>query len=53
MKPFTPVGSVHWQILHVPFLTIHHHYVMYCCPYVVNVPLITCQESKTKVFVTF
>ena len=42
------------QILYVPFLTIHHHYIMYrCCPYILNVILLTCQESKTKVFVTF
>ena len=42
------------QILYVPFLTIHHHYIMYrCCPYLVNVVLLMCQESKTKVFVTF
>ena len=39
------------QILHVPVLRIHHHYVTYCCPYVVNVILLTCQESNTKVFV--
>jgi len=40
--------------LHVPFLTIHHHYVIYShCPYVMNVVLLMCQESKTKVFVTF
>ena len=42
------------QILHVPFLKIHHHYITYCCcPYIVNTVLLTCQESKTKVFVTF
>ena len=40
------------QILHVLFLRIHHHYVTYCCPYVMNVVLLTCQESNTKVFVT-
>ena len=41
-----------WQFLHVPSLRIHHHYVTYCWPYVMNVILLTCQESNTKVFVT-
>ena len=36
----------------LPVLRIHHHYIMYCCPHVVNVVLLTCQESNTKVFVT-
>ena len=37
------------QILNVPFLRImlpvlriHHHYIMYCCPYIVNVVLLMC-----------
>ena len=46
------MGGYHWQILHVLFLRIHHHYVMYCCPYIVNVVLLTCWESSTNVFVT-
>ena len=33
---------------------MHHHYITYCCcPYIVNTVLLTCQENKTKVFVTF
>ena len=40
------------KLRHVPFLTIHHHYVTCCCcPYIVNVVLLTCQESNTKVYV--
>ena len=33
------MGGYHWQILHVLFLRIHHHYITYCCPYIVNVVL--------------
>ena len=37
------------QILHVPFLRIHHHYVTYCCPCVrCERRTVTCQESNTK-----
>ena len=40
------------KLRHVPFLTIHHHYVTCCCcPYIVNVVLLTSQESNTKVYV--
>ena len=50
MQIVLPVKLGH--ILHVPFLRIHHHYVTYCWPYVVNVVLLTGQESNTMVFVT-
>ena len=33
------MGGYHWQILDVLFLRIHHHYVTYCCPYIMNVVL--------------
>ena len=45
-------GWFYRQILHVLFLRIHHHYVTYCCPYIVNVVLLMCYESSTNVFVT-
>ena len=41
------------QILHVLFLTIHHRYTYCCCPYVMNIVLLTCQDSKTELFVIF
>ena len=50
MQIVLPVKLGH--ILHVPFLRIHHHYITYCWPYVVNVVLLTGQESNTMVFVT-
>ena len=35
------------------YCSLHQLYVTYSCPYVVNVVLLMCQESKTKVLVTF